>query len=119
MEASNTSGLIEVNSTLTNTITFENYDTNIISGGCKIEIPPIYNFRIYCITEDAYIKAIGWEVPKSCPHNCDHIIDESRTYITDSDLYRTVKINNELVKGKSDSDIMLEEIALLKKKIRH
>ena len=43
----------------------------------------LYQFRVYCETEAAYVT--GWyeEDPHRCPNNAAHTITESRTAIVD------------------------------------
>lgn len=55
---------------------------------------PLYKFKIYCDTEQAWVE--GWyeEDPHVCPHNDTHVIDDSKTSVVEEVHHNQVDINN-------------------------
>lgn len=37
--------------------------------------PPIYHYRIYCITESSWVDFYGSTPPTTCPHNTNHTVN--------------------------------------------
>src|SRR5271155_4575431 len=57
----------------------------------------IYDYRIFCVTEEAYVTTWSTTEPTVCPNNNTHTIDPSKTSIINTIDSKVVTINEEAV----------------------